>query len=235
MARTEMAGAKPLTGSRSSEHLAWKAVRRRCSCILLMALAASPALAEPRQWSFRVFLDDKPIGTHVFTLREQDAVRELRSEARFTVTFLGLALYRYEHVALEQWKGDCLLSLEARTNDDGIRTTVQARREGSSLAVDANGAREQLPGCLKTFAYWNPAILTAERLLNAQTGRYEKVTIEAQGRDRLANAQGQTSPANRYRILGPDQPITLWYDNANRWVGLESRVGGGRRLAYRLE
>lgn len=201
----------------------------------LLLAGAGPVQAGPQQWSFRVFLDDKPIGTHVFTLRDQGAQRELQSEARFTVTFLGLALYRYEHLAVERWKDDCLLSLEARTNDDGVRKSVQARLEGTSLSVDANGRKEQLPGCLKTFAYWNPAILAADRLLNAQTGRLEQVTIQAQGPDQITNARGQASQANRYRILGPEQPITLWYDAASRWVGLESRVGSGRRLTYRLE
>lgn len=233
MARTESPAAEAPPRPRKSGLGLPPLVR---SSLLLLLMAGSGALqAEPRRWSFRVFLDDKPIGTHVFTLREQDALRDLRSEASFTVTFLGLTLYRYEHLALERWQGDCLVSLEARTNDDGVRKTVQAQLEGSTLTVDASGSREQLPGCLKTFAYWNPAILVADRLLNAQTGRWEKVTIEAQGRDRFANARGQSSPANRYRILGPEQPITLWYDEASRWVGLESRVGSRRKLTYRLE
>jgi len=200
----------------------------------LFLAGSGPVLAGPRQWTFQVFLDDKPIGTHVFTLRDQAAGRELRSEASFTVRFLGLTVYRYEHVATERWQGECLVSLEARTNDDGVRNTVQARAEGSNLLVLASGSREQLEGCVTTFAYWNPAILTAERLLNAQTGRLEKVRIEAQGRDWFTNARGLASQANRYRILGPEQPITLWYDEAQRWVGLESQVGGGRRLTYRL-
>ena len=148
---------------------------------------------------------------------------------------LGLTLYRYEHLALERWQGDCLVSLEARTNDDGVRKTVQAWVEGSTLTVVAGGTRNQLGGCVTTFAYWNPAILAADRLLNAQTGRLEKVRIESQGRDWVLNAQGQASQASRYRIVGPEEPITLWYDEANRWVGLESQVGSGRRLTYRLD
>ena len=209
--------------------MAWRLL---LPCLFLAG--SSPLLAGTQQWTFQVFLDDKPIGTHVFTLRDQNAGRELRSEASFTVRFLGVTVYRYEHVATERWQGECLVALEARTNDDGDRNTVQARAEGPNLLVLARGSREQLEGCVTTFAYWNPAILKAERLLNAQTGRLEKVRIEAQGRDRFTNARGQASQANRYRILGPGQPITLWYDEAHLWVGLESQVGGGRRLTYRL-
>ena len=89
------------------------------------------------------------------------------------------------------WQGGCLVALEARTNDDGDRNTVQARAEGPNLLVLARGSREQLEGCVTTFAYWNPAILKAERLLNAQTGRLEKVRIEAQGQVHECPGSGQ--------------------------------------------
>ena len=206
------------------------------AALLAFLLPAGPGFAQTgdRQWSFSVFLDDKPIGTHVFTLQERNTHQELRSAAGFTVKVLGLTLYRYEHLATEHWKEGCLVALDARSNDDGAQTTVRVRLEGSALTVDANGTRESLRGCVKTFAYWDPAILKADRLLNAQTGRWERVTIEAQGRDRWVDAQGQASVVNRFRIVGPDQPITLWYDDANRWVGLQSLVGRGRKLTYRL-
>ena len=207
------------------------------AALLACLLPAGPGVAQTgdRQWSFSVFLDDKPIGTHVFTLQERNTRQELRSEAGFTVKVLGLTLYRYEHLATEQWQEGCLVALDARTNDDGAKSTVRVQRNGSALTVEANGTRESLRGCVKTFAYWDPAILKAERLLNAQTGRWEQVTIEAQGRERWADARGQARVVNRFRIVGPDQPITLWYDDANRWVGLQSQVGRGRKLIYRLQ
>lgn len=211
----------------------WKPLR----LILLLSLMAGPGFAQmaEQRWSFRVFLDEKPIGTHLFTLRDLGAVRELKSQADFAVKFLLLTAYRYEHTAIEQWRDGCLVSMRARTNDDGASTTVSTQNEGANLVVTANGVRTPLQGCVKSFAYWNPDFLGANRLLNAQTGQWESVSIEAQGQDTFSNAQGQGVSAKRYRIVGPKQPIVLWYDDSNRWIGLESQVGKGRKLTYRLQ
>ena len=202
---------------------------------VVLVAGAFCAKAEERRWAFRVFLDDKPIGTHVFTLQDRDGFQELKSQAAFSIKFLMVTAYRYEHTAIEHWRDGCLVSMEARTNDDGKKFSVSAHRDATVLIVNANGTRTRLPECILSFAYWSPAILGADRLLNAQTGRLEQVIIENQGRDEFATARGSRMPANRYRIVGPDQPITLWYDEAKQWIGLESRVGKGRRLTYRLE
>jgi hypothetical protein len=178
---------------------------------LLTALVmASPlAAAQERRWEFRATLDDKPLGYHRFVLRERggerDGERELTSTARFEVRFLGFAVYRYAHDATERWKGDCLVSLKATTDDNGERSAVE-------LAP---------PGCAMSFAYWNRKILERSELWNAQTGTAEKVRVEPLG-------------AGRYRLSGPKHPIELWYSAQGEWLALESQLDKGR-LRYRLE
>ncbi|MBM3367684.1 MAG: hypothetical protein FJY43_05290, partial [Betaproteobacteria bacterium] len=85
----------------------------------VLLLAAAPAFAEARAWEFRVFLEEREIGRHRFILSGQGAQRELRSEARFDVRILRIPAYRYRHDALEHWRGDCLVSLSATTDDNG--------------------------------------------------------------------------------------------------------------------
>ena len=52
--------------------------------------------------------------------------------------------------------------------------------------------------------------------------------------DRVA-VRGKSLDAKRYRITGPKNPIDLWYSASGEWLALESAVGGGRRLIYRIE
>lgn len=156
-------------------------------------------------WVFQVFLDDAAIGTHRFVLTERGAERELASEARFNVKFLFFDAYRYRHDATERWRGDCLASLEASTDDDGQKLAVSKKFEG----------------CVMSFAYWNPAILKRSELLNAQTGKLENIAVADLG-------------GGHYRISGPKHPIDLWYAPDGQWVALESDLGG-RRLRYRLQ
>jgi hypothetical protein len=107
---------------------------------------------------------------------------------------------------------------------------VQARTEGGQLRVTGGKASgEPLAGCIFTFAYWNPELRRQARLLNPQTGELETVRIE-----RVSEAPAD-APADvvRWRIQTRTQPIDLLLSPAGEWVGLESTVTGGKRLAYR--
>ena len=221
----------------------------RTTAMLLCAALALP-LAAPVQaqsggstaWNFRVYLDDKPIGYHRFTLNRQGDDSELKSEARFDVKVLFINAYRYVHDATERWSGRCLKAMTARTDDDGERFSVNAATDGASLNVSvARGAAQgaapvvrKIDGCAMSFAYWDTEILRQSRLLNAQTGEYESVTVSAAGEERIT-VRGKPVDAKRFRITGPKNPIDLWYSAAGDWLALESAVGGGRRLIYRIE
>ena len=182
------------------------------------ANGAPPTATTPRAWNFRVFLDEREIGHHHFTLRTDGGARELRSEARFQVRVLGLTVYRYAHDAIERWRGECLQALDSTTDDNGDREKVDWRGEPA--------------GCALSFAYWNPKILQGGSLLNAQTGRFEPVTVTFQGEETI-EVRGRPTPSRRYRLAGANLAIDVWYVGA-QWVALESAAKGGRRLRYQL-
>jgi hypothetical protein len=181
--------------------------------------AAAPG--EPRTWSFRVLLGDREIGTHVFEVETTGATRQVRSEARFRVSFLFIDAYRYAHTAAERWDGDCLVSIDARTDTNGRRRLVTASPEP----------------CVMSFAYWNPAILTQSRLLNAQTGAIETVRVDSLGTDTIP-VRGAPTGALRYALEAGAFRIDVWYavrpDGTREWVRLETRTKG-RTLAYLLD
>ncbi|MGJ7488048.1 DUF6134 family protein [Variovorax sp. LT2P21] len=198
-------------------------------------LSAVPLVAGAADttYDFQVLLDDKPIGEHRFTVGGPPEARTVLSDARFAVKLMGLTVYRYTHRAAEQWRGNCLRSLVASTDDDGTPSRVTAEAAGDVLKVVTGEDTQPIEGCAMSFAYWNPAIRQQSRLLNAQTGRHEAVQVSrvASG---TVEARGQTVPAVRWRIDGPAQPVDVWYTAQGEWVGLDSTVGGGRKLSYRL-
>jgi hypothetical protein len=181
--------------------------------IIASSLAAEGAT---RSWSFRVSLDGREIGRHTFTRAEGADGARVVSEARFDVRFLFVSAYRYEHRAEERWRDGCLVSLEARTDDNGARKDVRVQPEG----------------CTWSFAYWDPGILRAPRLLNAQTGEVVPVRWAALGTESLA-VRGNPTETSRHRLTAPGLRIDLWYAGSD-WVALESIVEGGRRLRYEL-
>jgi len=84
-----------------------------------------------------------------------------------------------------------------------------------------------------SFAYWDPRILEADRLLNSQTGELVPVQVAALGPDSVP-VRGVLRPASRYRISGRNLQIDVWYADGS-WVGLEALTEGGRRLRYELQ
>lgn len=224
-------------------HSSPRARRPRLANALLWLAAcgagAAWAITPPEEWRFTVRLDGKPIGTHRFVLAGGDAQGiVLSSEARFEVSLLGVPLYRYRHRASERWADGCLAAIDARTEDNGRLTEVrgQAQDGGFDLHVRDAGraapASDAPPGCLMSFAYWNPALAGQKQLLDPGSGRIAPVVMAAPA-SVPSDLATHPQPVRGLRIHGLDQPIDVWYAG-NRWVGLDTTVSGGRRLSYRL-
>lgn len=188
----------------------------RIAIAALALTAAVDACAAVRTWDFRVLLDGREIGRHTFTRQEQGEAARVVSQASFDVRVLFVSVYRYEHRAEERWRGACLVSLEASTEDNGVRKDVRARPQE----------------CTRSFSYWDPAIVRSERLLNAQTGEIVPVRFTALGVESIA-VRGKRVAATRHRLAGAGLAIDLWYADGE-WVALESLLEQGRRLRYEL-
>ena len=197
---------------------------RRWTGVLCLGIAVlQPATAGVDEWNFRAFLDGSPIGEHRFVLSGAGDERHLSSEASFAVKLLGITAYRYRHSATERWRGNCLVRLAADTDDGGKRSRVRLGAEGDG----------PLAGCVMSFAYWNPAIRSQTRLLNAQTGLQENVRV-SRIEESVIDVRGTATQAVRWRITGPAAAIDIWYSTADEWIGLDSTLESGRKLSYRL-
>lgn len=208
---------------------------------LLLAPAWLPSQAgvpADRQWRFTVLLDGKPIGHHHVDVSASGADIEYRSETRLNVKLLFVTVFRYLHVDREIWRDDCLTRIESTTDDDGKAQYVRgARAETGFTLASERGTREITAPCVLTFAYWNPRVLSASRLMNAQTGEYVAVRIDTLGKDRV-RVRGQEVEAEHFAIVGEKLNIELWYatgtEGLGEWLALATTTERGGRLEYRL-
>lgn len=201
----------------------------------LLALASNGIAQDQadREWEFRVLLDGAEIGTHVFTLDEQADRRLLRSEARFDVKFLFLTAYRYRHRTEEEWADGCLHEIDAETVANGKEQHVVGMRQDEHFVLEKGGSREKLPRCIMTFAYWNPAFLSEDRLLNPQTGEFLDVDVTELPATEMT-VRGKTVEGHGYRVTAKDLELQVWYSPDREWLALESTARGGRKLRYEL-
>ncbi len=205
-------------------------------CLLLVAGYVNGAEADgasaARKWMFKVYLNDKPIGFHNFEVENSASQTRLTTDAEFDVKVLFINAFRYRHNNVETWEDDCLVSIDARTDSNGNELIVEGARSESVFNVSTNDGREELNGCVQTFAYWNPSILQSSRLLNSQTGEYETVSAVFEGKDSVT-VGGAEVPADRYTMSTKGGDIKLWYSADDwRWLALEAPAKGGRTLRY---
>jgi hypothetical protein len=199
---------------------------------------ALPAPTQERRdevgnWDFDVYLDDKKVGKHIFTISEAGGVKHVQSQASFKVKILFISAYRYEHIAAERWTDNCLVEIDASTNANGKRIQVSGEHTGAGFLVERDDKPIELPECVMTFAYWNPEFLEQPRLLNPQTGEYVDVRVEEIG-DELLEVRGQPVAATRFKLTARRVDLTLWYSPDDEWLALESVAKGGRIIRYEL-
>lgn len=202
----------------------------------LLGLQAASA-ASAQEWRFKVFLDDNWIGYHDFRLTPEGAGGyRLDTKAQFDVKFLFINAYSYRHSNTEQWGQQCLRSIRARTDDNGREFIIRGSSDGDRFYIENGSDRTALSSCVMTFAYWNPEILKAKRLLNSQTGEYVDVDILPLGREQIP-VRGQSVIANHYQIIAKNNAvIDLWYAAASyHWLALQSTTESGRKIRYLLD
>ena len=201
----------------------------------LAPLHANTATGEGvRKLNFDVFLDDRAIGYHRFELAPTRDGTRIVTEAEFAVKVLRITAFAYEHSNTELWRGDCLQSMDARTDSNGKKSAVSGRTRGSAFVVASGQGERQLGDCVASFAYWDKDVLMQQqRLLNSQTGEYVPIRIAPLGSDRLRIGQRDIA-VKRYALKGQGIDITLAYTaDGGDWVGLDSKLEGGRTLRYR--
>lgn len=209
---------------------------------LLVAVFFSPSAQADEQtgleedtdsnaWRFRVFLDDREIGYHHFFLDGTGEFRSLRSVANFEYRLLFVKLFHYEHENQETWSGDCLQSIQSKTDANGRDYFVEGSRDAKGFRVEGSEGSLALPECVMSFAYWNPNFLQQPRLLNTQDGSFLDVKVTSPVPDQTV-VRGEPIPSFRYTLEAGDLNLNLWYSANEEWLALESEVKGGRKLRY---
>jgi hypothetical protein len=207
---------------------------RTIACFLLIfSVSASAGTAEAREWSFRVLLDGKPVGSQRFMLTTEAGVTRLETVADFKVKILFATVYRYLHRNEETWVGDCLAEINSSTDVNGKPFSVTGKKRDGYFEVTGTGSTEKLPQCISTFAYWDPDFLKHSRLLNAQNGEYLDVEVSDPKPDTRI-VKGEEVPAMQYQLKAGELDLKLWYSTDDQWLALESKTRSDRILSYEL-
>ncbi|PPD56496.1 MAG: hypothetical protein CTY10_03905 [Methylotenera sp.] len=208
-------------------------IQYQTALLLTAAVITSPVMAE--EWAFDVFLDKSKIGKHTFTL---DQNRQLTSRATFNVKVLFVNAYSYDHTSKEQWKEDCIASIDANTTENKVVTNIKGAQKEAGFEVSDGKKTQTLSSCAMTFAYWNPKILAQSKLLNPQNAEYLDTQFEKLASETIT-VKGKPVEATHYKLKGSlngknKLNIELWYNAKNEWVALKSITPEGYTINYKL-
>ena len=207
-------------------------MKRVVAAVLFCLSGSAFAQDATKSWDFDVLLDDQPIGSHRFDLTSEGSGAVLESVASFDVKLWFVRVFSYRHHNTETWRDGCLVGIDATTDNNGELLQVNGEITNNGFAVTNQQGQAELDGCVKTFAYWNPAILESTRLLNAQTGEYEPVDVSLDGEEDVRIGD-RSIATERFRLSAKSGEIILWYTKGDsRWVGLSAPTKSDRRLRY---
>lgn len=204
--------------------------------LFLLPQLAGAQILDSEVFRFNAYLDGSKMGEHSFIIGSSPEGRAIESRADFKVKFFFVTAYRYNHRADELWEGNCLRKLTATTSENSDITQTRGEQRGQNFVLNSPKGEFQGGPCEMTFAYWNPEILSKNKLINPQTGEMLDVIIKPMGAEEIV-IRGQVKQAERYKITAPKTEIDLWYDVENgmkKWVALRSVTPEGYIVNYEL-
>ncbi|TVR96742.1 MAG: hypothetical protein EA406_11340 [Rhodospirillales bacterium] len=182
---------------------------------------------------FRVLREGSPVGVHRVRFQRQGdrVIADTRFDLEVRVLFF--TAYRFQYQSRDVWQDGCLVSLTAKTDDNGAVSAVAAERRNGRLHVEGPGGRFTTePGIFPT-THWNAEVVGSDRVLNTINGRIAEVDIRPMGRSRVT-LSGTSADARHYRYTG-DLQTEVWYDSDGRWVKMRFQAKDGSTIEYQCE
>jgi hypothetical protein len=201
--------------------------------LCLSMLGAANAVAnQNKNYTFDVYLDGKAIGKHQVSIENKGKTDIITTSADFNVKLLFVDVYQYRHNNREIWKGQCLQAIDASTDANGTDYFIRGTGSSQGMSLETHDGKQQVKGCVRTFAYWNPVLLKADKLLNTQTAEYVNSTLENLGDTELSMQSRKRIPATRFKLVAGKDEINLWYTSGHDWLALESKTRDGKIIRY---
>jgi hypothetical protein len=194
--------------------------------------AAASALPVPkaRRLAFDVVRKGKKIGWHRLSFDQADDETRVTVDVALRVALGPIPLFRYQHHAIELWRGDQFVSVEANTVQNGDKMRVVARRLPNGVSVDGPKGRFTSSADTLPATHWNRRMLEAP-FLNTQTGEVQRPKVERRGWTTIPAANGGTLRAEHF-VMSGEVDLETFYDEGPTWAGLRFKGGDGSTITY---
>jgi hypothetical protein len=209
-----------------------------CGVTLLLISPGAPATAgwatqlARSHLEFVVVRNDEAIGSHVIDFTRDGETTSVKISTNVVVKVAFIPVYRFEHAGFETWKGNQLIALKSRTNDDGTPHQLAVVAEGDHLRVAGDGSQAPAAAAILPASLWNPGIVSQSTLLNTLDGTQMRVAVLDRGEETV-QASGAEIPAHHFTISGGINR-DVWFDHAYTLVRVAFAAKDGSNIVYQL-
>jgi hypothetical protein len=208
--------------------------RSSLTAIFLLALAPHSATAQTtEQRDYQVLVNGREAGTTRIVISEDKAgvtTTKVEASVKFTVLFVP---HTFATKTTETWEQGRLVSLDADSTENGVRTLVSIRSQKNTLNVLVNGVSRKVLDDAWTSSFWKLADKKYHNakvpILEPDSGNDMLGDLKFVGNDRIV-AAGKAIPCFKFRIEGIPTPTDLWYDEHHRLVRQEFTERGQRMV-----
>jgi hypothetical protein len=177
----------------------------------------------PGDIAFVVVREGREVGTHTVRFRAEADLLRARSEVRIAVRLAGFTVFRYSHDTEEAWRGDRLVALDSRLDNNGRPGMCEARAEPGGLRLRGTAGEALLPPVAAPLTWWRQATLAGGvPLFDPRQGMAVAPELR-----RSPEGAGQ-----RVTLVG-GEGAEIVFDAAGRWVGFATTGEDGSRVTYR--
>jgi len=202
--------------------------------IVLFIISTSQALSNTehsetfKSLEYELFRNNKSIGYHNYKFERKNSNLIVKSIIEFNIIKLGINLYSYEAVSLEEYKKDQLINFSSKTYQNKKIKNTEITYDEKKKVLIVSGSENQLisPKEYNVGTWWNHEIVQAKAQISAISGRIIEQKVTFLGKEKLT-LYGKTFNALRFNFTSSDETLNdnkklntdVWYDEkTNLWL-----------------
>jgi|GEM_PF-6520256 len=167
-------------------------------------------------------------GGQKITLTRSGDIVTIDLETRLKVRLLGIPVYRYSLNSRETWEGGTLQTISGKTDDNGDRHFVEARRTNAGLEVNGSDFSGVVPGNIASTSFFTTSLLNRKTWVSTQGGKPIDVAVSKRGKATLELPGGKVE-CTHYFIGGELKiPIDAYFDAKGDLAGYMFDAQGAR-------
>jgi hypothetical protein len=136
---------------------------------------------------YELFRNNKSIGYHKYDFIRDKEVLSVKSEVNFTITKLGVELYKYYAVSEEIYKNNKFSKFISKTNQNKKEKYVNiiVEKNNSSLIIDGSSYKGNASKDAIVGTWWNHEIVKSKQQISAISGRIIDQTVTFIGKEEI--------------------------------------------------